>query len=122
MKTSSCKAKGRRLQYYIAEKIAELFNIKFDSSDDLCPIKSRLMGNSGTDIYITDKKLNDLFPYDIEIKNVEKPSIKSWISQAKSNTKENRNFLLFWKCKEFKKPVVILDSDEFFNLIKRSLK
>lgn len=118
---ASRKAKGRNLQYYICNKIAELFNIEFNQQDDQCLIHSREMGQSGTDIIIRGS-INKIFPYSIECKSVEKPSIKNWIKQAKNNTKENRNFLLFWKCKDFKKPVVVLDSEVFFNLLEKLYK
>jgi hypothetical protein len=118
MLVSSKKNKGRKLQYYIANKIAELLDIKFDSKDDTCPIKSRLSGQIGSDIYFTDKTLYEKFFFDCECKNQESPSIKSWIEQAKNNTKENRNWLLFWKHKGLKKPVVIMDSEIFFLMLK----
>ena len=118
---ASRKAKGRNLQYYICKKVADLFDIEFDQQDDQCLIHSREMGQSGTDIILRGS-INEVFPYAIECKSVEKPSIKDWIKQAKNNTKDNRNFLLFWKCKDFKKPVVVLDSEVFFNLLEKLYK
>ena len=44
LKVSSRKGKGRKLQYFVCERIASLFNIKFDQNDDACPVHSREMG------------------------------------------------------------------------------
>jgi len=118
IKSSSAKNKGRNLQYYICEKISEIFNIKFDQNNDQCDIRSREGGQHGTDIILRGEVYKK-FPFDIECKNNESPSVKSWISQAKKNNKnKNRHWLLFWKCKKFKRPVVIMDSDIFFNFFK----
>lgn len=121
MNTSSRKAKGRTFQYYICNKIAELFNVKFDQQDEQSEIHSKEMGLSGVDVVLRGEIYNK-FPYSIECKNCEKPSMKDWIIQAKNNTKENRNFLLFWKTKQFKKSVVILDTDVFFEIIRQNLQ
>ena len=67
MTVAGKKAKGRNFQYWVAGKVANLFNIKFNQSDDLCAIHSREMGQSGTDVFIRDKKLYDKF-IDIAIK------------------------------------------------------
>jgi len=117
----SAKNKGMYLQKMIAKRICDLFNIEFNNQDDNCQVRSRTCGLSGTDIILTGE-IYKIFPFDCECKSVEKPSIKNWIKQAKSNTKENRNFLLFWKCKDFKKPVVVLDSEVFFNLLEKLYK
>lgn len=120
-KIASRKAKGRNLQYSICKKIANLFNIEFDQQNDQCEVHSREMGQSGTDIILRGEVYKK-FPFDTETKSCEKPSIKSWINQARNNTKQNRNFLLFWKCKDWQKPVVILDSKVFFELLEKIYK
>lgn len=121
IKIASRKGKGRSLQYYICEKIASLFDISFNQQNDQCLIHSREMGQSGVDIILRDY-VYDLFPFDIECKNTESPSIKDWIKQAKNNTKKDRNWLLVWKTKSFQKPVIVLDSDVFFNLLEKLYK
>jgi hypothetical protein len=117
----SAKNKGMRLQKYIAKKICDLFNIEFNNQDDNSLVQSRTCGLSGTDIILRGE-IYQKFNFDCECKAVEKPSIKDWIKQAKLNIKENRNFLLFWKCKDFKKPVVILDSEIFFEIMKKYIR
>ncbi len=120
MKTSSCKAKGRNLQYWVAKKIAGIFGIEFNQQDDLCPIHSREMGQSGTDVYIRDKKMASVFPYDIECKNTEKVSLYAYIEQAKANTKKDKEWLVVHK-KNHSKPIVIMDAEHFFSLIRSKL-
>lgn len=117
MKTSSKKAKGRILQYWVADKICQLFGISFSYADDLCPIKSRGMGQSGNDVYITDKSLYDKFPYAIECKNTETVSLYSYIEQVKANTKDGQPWIVIHK-KNRNKPIIIMDAEHFFDLYK----
>lgn len=119
MKTSSAKAKGRKLQYWVADKVAILFNENFVYSDDQCPIKSRGMGQSGTDVMITDRIMHEQFPYGIECKNTEKVSLYNYIEQAKANCKKDEPWLVFHK-KNRSKPIAILDAEEFFRIIQEN--
>lgn len=118
MKTSSKKQKGRTLQYWVCKKICNLFNIEFIQSNDLCPIHSREMGQSGTDICIRDKYIYNDFIYDIECKNTESVSLYAYIRQAKSNTAKNRQWMVVHK-KNRHDPIVILDANHFFNLLSK---
>lgn len=115
---ASRKAKARNLQILICKKIANLFGVDFNNQDEQCPIHSREMGQSGVDILLRGE-IYEKFKFDIECKNCETPSIKKWINQTKKNSKKDRNWLLIWKCKDWKKPVVILDVDVFFNFFKK---
>jgi len=121
MKTASAKAKGRKLQYWVCCKISELFDIKFDQQDDQCPIHSREMGQSGVDVYFRNKKYYDKFPFDIECKATERFQIYKDIEQAKQNMKEGRDWLLFHR-KNRSEPIVVLDAECFFKLLKRNYK
>lgn len=121
MSTASRKAKGRNLQYWVAGKVAELFGLTFSYGDDLCPVKSRGMGQQGADVFITDKELARKFPYDIEAKNTEQAPIYKFIEQAKANTKEGSQWLIVHK-KNYSKPIVIMDAEHFFELYKSILK
>lgn len=114
MKPSSCKAKGRKLQYWVADRIAKLLGVEFDQGNDLCPVHSREMGQQGTDIYIRDKELAKRFPFDVECKNTETVALYKYIEQAKANTKKGNQWLVVHK-KNKSKPVVILDAEYFFN-------
>ena len=64
MKTSSAKAKGRKLQQWFANLLVEKLNL--DEED----IESRPMGSQGEDI-ILGKQSRQIFPYSVECKNQE---------------------------------------------------
>jgi hypothetical protein len=117
MLTTSKKAKGRRLQQWVCEQIANVLGATFSSDDD-AQIKSRNMGQSGCDVII-DVDLLDRFPYSIECKNQEKWSIVKDIEQAKKNTKKDTSWLLFYK-RNHHDPVVVMDASTFFDLIRKT--
>ena len=64
MKTSSAKAKGRKLQQWFANVMIEILCL--DKED----LESRPMGSQGEDI-IMGKQSRNKFPYSIECKNQE---------------------------------------------------
>ena len=68
MKTSSAKAKGRKLQQWFANLLVEKLNL--DQED----IESRPMGSQGEDI-ILGKQSRQIFPYSVECKNQEKVNV-----------------------------------------------
>ena len=80
MKTSSAKAKGRKLQQWFANLLVE--KLSLDEED----IESRPMGSSGEDV-IMGVQTRELFPYSIECKNQEKVNVWSAYEQAESNCK-----------------------------------
>lgn len=68
MKTSSAKAKGRRLQQRVRDDLRAVAGTRLDPTD----IESTPMGCNGVDVILT-KAARDLFgPLAIECKNVEK--------------------------------------------------
>jgi len=111
MKTSSAKAKGRRLQQWVMEQIADMLNMEC-GPDKL--IASREMGQSGTDVRLIDKALK-MFPFSVECKNQEKWSVHKWIEQAKSNQEEGTDWIIF-ASRNRQKPVIIMDADRFLDL------
>lgn len=118
IKVSSRKAKGRDFQYWVCNKIASVFGIEFNQKDDNCLIHSREMGQSGLDIVLRgDIKKN--FPFSIECKNQENLSIKDWIRQAKNNEQANTSWMLIFKNKEFKEPIVCLEFETFLKHFKK---
>ena len=91
MKTSSAKAKGRRLQHWAAAALRYRFCRKDDpdrklSGDD---IGVAVMGESGLDIKLSPLA-KTVIPFDIECKNTETASPWAWMKQAKANTGEGR--------------------------------
>lgn len=119
IKVSSRKGKGRNLQYWVCERIAKIFNIEFNQSDDCCLIHSREMGQHGTDIIVRGD-LYKKFPFDIECKSCETLSIPSWVRQARENNKkEDRSWLVVFKKQTIGgEPLVIMDWSCFEKLVK----
>lgn len=111
IKVSSAKAKGRKLQQFVAQKIADITGCAYGKDED---IESRPMGQSGTDVILRGKA-KDLFSFAVECKAQESWSVHSWIEQAQKNTGRFKTWLLFAKRKNHK-PVIIMDAEEFFKL------
>lgn len=109
MKTASAKAKGRRLQDYVRNKIREIFNLGEGDVD------SQIMGVSGCDIRLSPKAI-EVFPYAIECKNTEKVSLWNFWKQCLSNA-GTLTPLLFIK-KNNQEPLVVMKAEDFFSLIK----
>jgi hypothetical protein len=119
MKPSSCKQKGRMLQKWVCERIAEIFEIDFDNQDDQCLIHSREMGQSGVDIVLRGE-IYKKFKFDVECKNTEKLNLYKTIEQSKNNTEIGRDWLIVHK-KNRSKPIVIMDWEAFEKLIRRGI-
>lgn len=117
IKTSSAKAKGRNLQKWTCQKISELLGIPW-GKDEL--IASREMGQSGTDVRLVEEA-QERFPFSVECKYQETWSVPSWIKQAKENQKEGTDWLLIMK-KNHKEPVVVMDGERFFEILKGALQ
>ena len=111
---ASRKAKGRRLQQWVAKKISEITG--FDCGID-CEIESRPMGQNGPDIRM-EKSVLKVFPYSIECKSQESWAVSGWIEQAKTNIYPNTDWFLVMK-KNQQKPYVLLEADVFFKLLQK---
>lgn len=122
IKVSSRKGKGRGLQYWVCERIANIFGIEFNQSDDNCLIHSREMGQHGTDIVVRGEVYNK-FPFDVECKAQENLNIPEWVRQAKENNKkEDRDWLLIFKKQTIgTTPLVLMDWNTFEKIIRRTL-
>lgn len=116
IKTSSAKAKGRRLQQWVAQKIAELIGMEYGKD---CPVESRPMGQTGVDVRL-EKKALELFPFSVECKAQENWAIPSWIEQAKENTLPGTDWLLVAK-KSRNPAIIILDAETFFRILERGM-
>lgn len=121
IKVSSAKGKGRNLQYWVCERIGNVFNIKFNQQDDNCPIHSREMGLNGTDVVLRTP-VYEKFPFDVECKACETLSLPEWIRQARKNQKEGRNYLLVIKKQTIgTEPIAVMDWSTFEKLFKGEL-
>lgn len=111
MKTRSAKNKGRRLQNWACEKIAETFGENWGEGE---LIQSRPMGHSGVDVILL-KEMKEKFPFSVECKNTERCETYKFIEQAKKNAE--KDWLVIHK-KNRSKPIVVLDAEVFFQIIK----
>ena len=109
MKTSSAKAKGRRLQQKFMQLLIE--KLEIDPED----IESRSMGAGGEDL-IMSKAARNKFPYSIECKNQEKLNIWSAWDQANANKGIYEPLVVIKK--NGVRPLVVLDAESFLDMIK----
>ena len=109
MKTQSRKAKGRRLQQQFMQLLIEKLDI--DPED----IESRSMGAHGEDL-IMSKAARNKFPYSIECKNQERMNIWSAWEQANENKGIYEPLVVIKK--NGVKPLVVLDAENFLEMIK----
>lgn len=111
MKTASGKAKGRKLQQVVRDKILEAFPTL---EPDDC--RSTSMGASGEDIQLSPAA-RKLFPYSVEAKARASISVYAWYQQAKTNAPKDMEPLLVIK-QNYGKPLVVIDLDSFMELCK----
>ena len=111
MKTASSKAKGRKLQQLVRDKILEAFP-RLEPSD----VKSTSMGASGEDVQLSPEARR-WFPYSVEAKSRASISVYAWYQQAKTNSPTGMEPLLVIK-QNNSKPLVVIDLDAFMELAK----
>ena len=107
MKTSSAKAKGRRLQQWFRELLIEELEIHPED------IESRSMGAGGEDL-IMARAARQKFPLSIECKNQEKVNVWKAYEQCDANSKDYEPVVVIKK-NNFK-PLVVVDAEYFVNL------
>jgi hypothetical protein len=113
----SAKAKGRRLQKWVAKKISEVTKIPH-GKDEL--IESREMGQAGSDIKLYGKA-KEMFLYSVECKFQETWSVPKWIKDAKKNQAKGSDWLLFMK-RNHHEEVVVMDAAAFFDLYEQLIQ
>ena len=109
MKTSSAKAKGRRLQQKFMQLLIEKLDI--DPED----IESRSMGAGGEDL-IMSKAARTKFPFSVECKNQERLNIWSAWEQANSNKGIYEPIVVIKK--NGTPALVVLDAENFLEYVK----
>ena len=109
MKTSSAKAKGRRLQQQFMQLLIEKLDI--DPED----IESRSMGAHGEDL-IMSKAARNKFPYSVECKNQEKLNI--WAAWDQANGNKGLYEPLVVIKKNGVRPLIVVDAENFLEMIK----
>jgi hypothetical protein len=107
MRPQSAKAKGRRLQQWVRDKLVECLNIHPED------IESRSMGAGGEDL-IMARAARQKFPHSIECKNVEKLNIWDAYEQASANCGDYEPIVVMKK--NGKKPLVVVDAEYYISL------
>ena len=111
MKTQSAKAKGRRFQQWVRDKLIEVLDIHPED------IESRSMGAGGEDL-IMARAARETFPYSIECKNQEKINLWESYKQATENSGKYEPIVFIKRNNH--KPLVVVDADYFINLHKNT--
>lgn len=109
MKTQSAKAKGRRFQQWVRDKLIDILDIHPED------IESRSMGAGGEDL-IMARAAREKFPYSIECKNQEKLNLWESYKQATENSKDYEPIVVIKKNNH--KKLVIVDAEYFVKLHK----
>ncbi len=109
MKTQSAKAKGRRFQQWVRDKLVESLGIHPED------IESRSMGAGGEDL-IMARAAREKFPYSIECKNQEALNVWKSYEQAESNSGDYEPICFIKRNNQ--KPLVLVDADYFVGLHK----
>ena len=107
MKTSSAKAKGRRLQQWVRDLLIEKLDIHPED------IESRSMGAGGEDL-IMARAAREKFPYSIECKNQESINVWKSYEQAQENSKDYEPVVVLKRNNT--KPLVLVDAEYFVKL------
>jgi hypothetical protein len=107
MRVQSAKAKGRRLQQWVRDKLIEMLEVHPED------IESRSMGAGGEDL-IMARAARQKFPYSIECKNVEKLNVWEAYEQAQANSGDYEPIVVMKK--NGKKPLVVVDAEYYIQL------
>ena len=110
MKTSSAKAKGRKLQDLVRDRIRSVYTEILETND----IESQVMGMSGEDIVLSPAA-KKIIPYSFECKNKERLDLWKSLEQAESNSQGRSPVLVFKRNRS--KVYVAIEFDQFINLI-----
>ena len=110
MKTQSAKAKGRRFQQWVRDKLIDTLGVHPED------IESRSMGAGGEDL-IMARAAREKFPYSIECKNLESLNIWKSYEQAQLNCGDYEPIVVIKRNNV--KPLVLVDADYFIELHKK---
>ena len=112
MKTSSAKAKGRKLQQHVRDRVLELYPTLTERD-----VVSAPMGVPGEDIQLS-QVASELFPYSVECKNVEKLNIWKALEEAEGNNRDLEPIVVFKRNRS--KTYCCLSFETFMELIKQN--
>ena len=116
----SSKAKGRRLQNYVRDKLRSLFidNCTHLPKLEYEDIKSQTMGMTGEDIVLSPAA-RKMIPYSFECKNVEKLNVWQALDQAEANSGKCDPVVVIKRNRT--KVYAVIELDSWLNLIKRGV-
>ena len=117
MNVKSSKAKGRRLQNFVRDKLRKIFIKEWTKLPKLeeDDIKSQTMGMCGEDI-VMSPAAKKIIPYSFECKNVEKLNVWNALEQAETNC-EGRTPVLVFK-RNHSKTYIAIELDSWLETIK----
>ena len=115
MKTSSAKAKGRKLQDLVRDRLRSVFMEILETND----IESQVMGMSGEDIVLSPAA-KKVIPYSFECKNQERLNLWSSLEQAESNCEDRQPVLIFKRNRS--KIYVAIEFDHFIEIVDQKIK
>lgn len=113
IKAQSAKAKGRRHQQWVRDKILALFPNALLPDD----VRSTSMGCGGEDVQLSPAARR-LFPYSIECKSFKSFAIYKVMDQATENCPKGAEPVAIIKA-DRQKPLAVIDAEHFFRLTKR---
>lgn len=113
MKTSSCKAKGRRLQQLVRDDLRSLSKEQGLVDDD---INSTGMGQSGVDILLSPAA-KKVWPLSIECKNVEKLNVVGVFQKHYKLYEQDGQMKLLIHSRNNTRPMVTLRWDDMLQLL-----
>lgn len=110
MSPRSAKAKGRKLQQWVVERLLNIFSGLTDKD-----VRSTPMGVNGVDVQLSTAAY-EKFPYDIECKNTERmTTLYNYYEQAISHESGGEPLLIVKM--NHKKPLAIVDAEHFIEVI-----
>lgn len=115
MKSASAKAKGRRLQQKVRDRITAIFRLQ--SGD----VESRSSGATGTDLLLSPAARR-VFPFAVECKNVERLNLWSAWAQANANTTEGLMPLLVVSRNRCVTELAVLELEQLLAILARREK
>jgi hypothetical protein len=113
IKPSSAKAKGRKHQQWVRDKIYEAFPSLEDGD-----VRSTSMGAGGEDLQLSPAARR-VFPYSVECKAFKSFAVYKVMDQAAENAPAGSEPIAIIKG-DRRKPLAVIDAEHFFQLVSPS--
>ena len=107
----SSKAKGRRLQNFVRDKLRDIYTPELHEDD----IKSQTMGMTGEDIVLSPAA-RSICPFSFECKNVERLQMWRAIEQCETNRPDHSTSAVVFK-KNGKEPYIAIPFSVFCDML-----